>query len=872
MRRSAWIFLAAIFLPSLGLAWLAIHSVRDQQVVLEHQEAIICQNITDALSKSIQAQMDQARGDFVKTTQQLLGESASPQVAARDFNRKLREAWPMAEIGFAVDLDGEIYSPRPNEGSSARTFLDENDRFLSNRENAEVYSNSFGLNANNPVAINGTGAVSGGNLAMTGQMGQFNLVARAAQNQAAPSYNVPVAQLHAEVGDVAATDALKEKAQAQDLSTVAATTGQAYRPQGGADLDKAQSGLAGHAASAPKEDQDRKAQVNSSIAVAQAPSPPADTGAALKTSAPSNVTEAPLPGAVPTAAASPAGPAKGLEQAKDEEVTMVAPPAAAPTSTSPEAAGSSQLRDTKTAETTRARAATAAAPASAPVSFEHQVDEEKKRNEANADTTAQTTPSVSAPSSTMDDLQSASAKIAPVAAPVLAPTDSSVAQNTQDGIQSSSSLLNNSLQQVLKIPRKVIPQQMSANEAAPLSNSVPEDSDFQRVIGSDASGELARFLENKLRLIIWSRPTNDSSIIFGAQLDQEKLVETLKASFQVPELAQASFSRSTDANYCVAILDDTGRPVALSRPGYTGDWKHPFVATEIGEALPHWEAALYLVDPQQISRAARTLQFTLGLIVLLLVAAIVSGGSLIAADVRRQVRLAQQKTDFVSNVSHELKTPLTSIRMFADLLAEKRVPDEERQATYLRIISAESARLTRLINNVLDFARLERGAPPGEHHACDLVDAVRDVVETCQPHLETAGIAFRSEIEAESLPIIGDRDALAQIILNLVSNAEKYGGNDILVRVRRQEIPSGALGCVDVLDRGSGIPPKDVKTIFEAFHRLDDSLSSGIPGSGLGLTLARRMARGHGGDVTYSPRAGGGSCFTLSVPLKKMSS
>jgi len=206
------------------------------------------------------------------------------------------------------------------------------------------------------------------------------------------------------------------------------------------------------------------------------------------------------------------------------------------------------------------------------------------------------------------------------------------------------------------------------------------------------------------------------------------------------------------------------------------------------------------------------------------------------------------------------------------LLAEKRVPDEERQATYLRIISAESARLTRLINNVLDFARLERGAPPGEHHACDLVDAVRDVVETCQPHLETAGIAFRSEIEAESLPIIGDRDALAQIILNLVSNAEKYGGNDILVRVRRQEIPSGALGCVDVLDRGSGIPPKDVKTIFEAFHRLDDSLSSGIPGSGLGLTLARRMARGHGGDVTYSPRAGGGSCFTLSVPLKKMSS
>jgi signal transduction histidine kinase len=101
----------------------------------------------------------------------------------------------------------------------------------------------------------------------------------------------------------------------------------------------------------------------------------------------------------------------------------------------------------------------------------------------------------------------------------------------------------------------------------------------------------------------------------------------------------------------------------------------------------------------------------------------------------------------------------------------------------------------------------------------------------------------------------------------LISNAEKYGGSDVLVRVRRQETPAGALGCVDVLDRGAGVPARQVKTIFEPFHRLDDSLSSGIPGSGLGLTLARRMARTHGGDVTYSARAGGGSCFTLAVPL-----
>jgi signal transduction histidine kinase len=419
-----------------------------------------------------------------------------------------------------------------------------------------------------------------------------------------------------------------------------------------------------------------------------------------------------------------------------------------------------------------------------------------------------------------------------------------------------------------KVQRQVIPQQMATRETAPLSNTVPEESDFRRVIGAETSGMLARFLENKMRLLVWSHPSVDSPIVFGAQLDQAKLIEALKTSFQIPELAPDSFAHSGSGEICVAILDDAGQPVALSREGFHGDWKHPFVATEIGEVLPHWEAALYLVDPNQISRAARTLRATLGLIVLLLVAAIISGGSLIAADVRRQVRLAQQKTDFVSNVSHELKTPLTSIRMFADLLAEKRVPEEARQATYLRIISAEAARLTRLINNVLDFARLEKGAPPGEPRACDLLDAVRDVVETCGPHLEAAGVAFRCEIEAETLPISGDRDALAQIVLNLISNAEKYGGNDVLVRVRRQETASGALGCVDVLDRGAGIPARQVRTVFEPFHRLDDSLASGVPGSGLGLTLARRMARAHGGDVTYSARAGSGSCFTLAVPLR----
>jgi signal transduction histidine kinase len=719
MRRSIWIFLAAIFLPSLGLAWLAIHSVRDQQVVLEHQQAIICQGMTDALSKNIQSQMDSVREDFQKTTQLLLDHSSSPQALAENFNPKLREAWPQADVGFAVDLNGKIYSPQSSEDSNAKTFRNENDRFLSNRENVEVYSQN---------AVQSTASLTPAKDEETAsaKFASFN----EDKSLERDSYSIQRKETQVTLDDA------KKRSDAAGRSLPGRESAAQSPPEPDADVPKAP----------------------------QAPAP--------RAAAPSIVTT------------------------EDALTNSTPAPPAAPTST-----------------------ATGGAPST--VTTSAAID---------ASSTAQ--------------------------APSNSPVDSNI-----------SNALARSNQQYTKTQRNVIPQQTLTRDTAALSNTVPEESDFRRVIGSETSGALARFLENNLRLLVWSHPAGAPSIVFGAELDKAKLIEILKVAFSYPPTTPDSLSRSSEPTTCLAILDDSGHPVALSIPGFASDWKHPFVATEIGEVLPHWEAALYLVDPRQISRSARTLQLTLGLIVLLLVAAIVSGGSLIAADVRRQIRLAQQKTDFVSNVSHELKTPLTSIRMFADLLAEKRVPDEARQRTYLRIIAAESARLTRLINNVLDFARLERGAPPGEHRPCDLVDAARDVIETCQPHLESSEVSLQHEIEAESLPLSGDRDALSQIILNLVSNAEKYGGKEILVRVRHQETSAGSLGCVDVLDRGSGIPLSQVKTIFEPFHRLDDSLASGIPGSGLGLTLARRMARAHGGDVTYSPRAGGGSCFTLSIPL-----
>jgi signal transduction histidine kinase len=234
------------------------------------------------------------------------------------------------------------------------------------------------------------------------------------------------------------------------------------------------------------------------------------------------------------------------------------------------------------------------------------------------------------------------------------------------------------------------------------------------------------------------------------------------------------------------------------------------------------------------------------------------------------LKLARQKTDFVGNVSHELKTPLTSIRMFSELLAEGRVADAAKQRSYLQIITAEAARLTRLINNVLDFSRMERGEKKYNFQPCDLAGVVHGIEQAFRPHLEAGGFKFICELPEAPIAVRGDADALSQIIVNLLSNAEKYfsGGKEITLQLAQRQMPLPHAE-IKVLDRGSGVPRGSGEKIFEKFYRAHDSLASGIQGSGLGLTIARQIARAHGGDVVYEPREGGGSCFVLRLPLQK---
>jgi signal transduction histidine kinase len=392
-----------------------------------------------------------------------------------------------------------------------------------------------------------------------------------------------------------------------------------------------------------------------------------------------------------------------------------------------------------------------------------------------------------------------------------------------------------------------------------LSKVIPAEAEFRQLIGDQTDGMLARFLQNKLKLMFWHRLNAQPDLIFGAELDLNRIVDGLRGLIQ-PDSAQQN-------EICLALLDDNAKPLVVSREKFQVNWKRPFVATEIGDALPHWEVGAYLVNPAGLTQAAHTARLTLGLFIAVLVLAIGIGSWLIVRNLNAELKLARQKTDFVSNVSHELKTPLTSIRMFSELLAEGRVADDAKQRSYLNIITAEAGRLTRLINNVLDFSRMERGEKKYHFQPCDLAAVAGAIEQTFRPHLEAAGFKFICELPDAPVPVRGDADALSQVIVNLLSNAEKYsnGRKEITVQLAQRQSPLPHAE-IRVLDRGASIPRGSEEKIFEKFYRAHDSLSSGVQGSGLGLTIARQIARAHGGDVVYEPREGGGSCFCLRIP------
>jgi signal transduction histidine kinase len=245
---------------------------------------------------------------------------------------------------------------------------------------------------------------------------------------------------------------------------------------------------------------------------------------------------------------------------------------------------------------------------------------------------------------------------------------------------------------------------------------------------------------------------------------------------------------------------------------------------------------------------------------------LVAGLVLVWANVRRELRLSRLKSDFVANVSHELKTPLALIRLFAETLELGRVPSPDKARQYHGIINKESRRLTQLINNILDFSRIEAGRKEYRFEPGDVSAVVRDVVDAYRFPIEQQGFALELDL-AEDLPELPlDAEALSQALINLINNAIKYSPDRKHIRVATSR--DGDRILVAVSDQGIGIPKSEHKKIFEKFYRAESSLVHDTKGSGLGLALVRHIVEAHGGEIELTSVPNEGSTFTLVLPLR----
>lgn len=284
--------------------------------------------------------------------------------------------------------------------------------------------------------------------------------------------------------------------------------------------------------------------------------------------------------------------------------------------------------------------------------------------------------------------------------------------------------------------------------------------------------------------------------------------------------------------------------------------------------LPHFPGLSLVIPPAAMATMTREAGLQRPILLAALAGVLSTalfGAYLFWRDVRREIGLAQLRSQFVSSVSHELKTPLTAIRMFAETLLLGRSTRPEVSQEYLETIVNESERLTRLLNNVLDFSKIEQGTKTYRLAPHSAIDMVRTAVSAMQYPLAQQGFELRVELDEHVPPIAADPDAIQQALLNLLSNAMKYSGAGRVIDLALKQ--EHGVAVITVTDRGIGIPPGEQKRIFDKFYRAPGVENQRVAGTGLGLTLVDHVARAHGGCVTVRSAPGEGSTFSLRLPL-----
>jgi len=339
----------------------------------------------------------------------------------------------------------------------------------------------------------------------------------------------------------------------------------------------------------------------------------------------------------------------------------------------------------------------------------------------------------------------------------------------------------------------------------------------------------------------------------------------LSASYLKDHLLQKSLQNHVQSEKSSWIIRGReGQTVLASENVPSGSL---IVRTNFTGNFPDWILEFYHEEPRLFEAFLTSRRGIYFYIFLLIGGILIFGLILTVRTVSHELELARMKSDFVSTISHEFKSPLTSIRQLAEMLHSGRVPSEERRQKYYDVLLEQSERLSLLTENVLSFAKMEEGREEFEFELVDIVKLLKDLVSTIQDRIRHEGFEIRMELE-NSLPSLkADSAAISQAISNLIDNAIKYSGG------AKKIIVSAYKGVqyldIAVKDFGVGIKKEEIDKVFDRFYRGGDELTRTIKGSGLGLTLVKQIVEAHSGSVHVESNPGDGSTFSIKLPIEK---
>ncbi len=346
----------------------------------------------------------------------------------------------------------------------------------------------------------------------------------------------------------------------------------------------------------------------------------------------------------------------------------------------------------------------------------------------------------------------------------------------------------------------------------------------------------------------------DSSGMLGLKIKNEYLIDNVLGEI----IKNIQFGENTNA-----VISDFSGQVLFGHKVQAAP--HSTITEFFEDNFPPWRIELFTSKTGGLGLIELKNSYYFWTIITLIIV-LIFGALLIVRTISHEMEILKIKSDFVSSVSHEFKTPLTSIKALAERLQEGKVKDQSKAEQYFSIISQDTEKLTRLVKNILDFSRIEEGKKEYEFEETDVALLVAQQIENFRKDEIQKDVKIQAQIPKDTPHLLADKDALSQAIVNLLDNASKFSADkkDIYVNVK-----SDAQNVIiEVKDKGIGIPHDEIKKIFDKFYQGKNALRQSIKGTGLGLTLVKHIVEAHGGRISVESNIGQGSTFSLIFPLR----